>query len=307
VRVFITGGTGFLGQYLRRALEARGDEVIAPGHVACDLTRPDSLGGFDEPCDQIWHLAAWTQAGDFCVTHPGEQWVINQQINTNVVAWWQRAQPQATLIAIGTSCSYEPGQPLVEDRYLLGQPAPELLAYAMTKRMLLVGLRAVAQQYGLQYLYLVPNTLFGPGYHTDARQQHFIFDLIRKIAHAARTGEAAELWGDGHQSRELVYVHDFVSAALLLSATTVNDIINIGSGQEHTIRDYAARLCRLLDCDPMLIQYNSERYTGVRSKCLSIAKLQRALPGVTPTPLDTALAATVADYLRAHAPTEVPA
>jgi GDP-L-fucose synthase len=301
MKVFVTGGTGYLGRHLTRALEARGDDVTAVGRTACDLTHAHGLEAFTERYDQIWHLAAWTQAGDFCVSHPGEQWILNQQINTNVVAWWQRAQPQAKLIAIGTSCSYEPGSALVEDRYLDGYPTPELAAYAMTKRMLLIGLRSVAQQYGLRYLYLVPNTLFGQGYHSDGRQLHFIFDLIRKIAHAARTGEPAELWGDGYQSRELVYVHDFAGTALRLSTIADNDIFNIGSGTEHTIREYAERLCRLLDCDPALVRYNPQRYTGARSKCLSIAKLQQTLGDFVPTPLDTSLAAAVADYTRALA------
>jgi GDP-L-fucose synthase len=197
---------------------------------------------------------------------------------------------------MGTSCSYAPGSPLVESRYLDGAPVPELEAYAMTKRMLLVGLQSVARQYGLRYLYLIPNTLFGPGYHADGRQPHFIFDLIRKISGAAATGEPAELWGDGLQKRELVYVTDFVSAALRLSQTVENDLVNIGTGAEHTIRDYAARVCHLLDCDHSLIHYNEARYTGVRSKCLSIDKLKALLPGFTPTPLDEALAETVADY-----------
>ncbi|HQU43124.1 MAG TPA: NAD-dependent epimerase/dehydratase family protein, partial [Pirellulales bacterium] len=115
MRVLVTGGTGFLGTALCAQLAARGDEVVRLGSKNCDLTGPGSLDAFDgKKYDQIFHLAAWTQAGDFCLSHPGEQWLINQRINTNVLDWWQARQPQAKLIAMGTSCAYPPERPLRE-------------------------------------------------------------------------------------------------------------------------------------------------------------------------------------------------
>lgn len=255
--------------------------------------REESLHRLRESYDEIWHLAAWTQAGDFCVHHPGEQWIINQRINTNVLDWWQSRQPQARLIAIGTSCSYAPASKLTEQNYLVGDPIPELYSYAMTKRMLLVGMQALAVQYGLQYVYLVPSTLYGPGYHTDRRQRHFIFDLINKILRGRSFGEPVELWGDGHQKRELVFVKDFVDAALQLATAAHNDIVNIGSGKEHSIRWYAEKICGLVDYDPAKIVYDTSRYTGVRSKQLSIGKLKSLLPEFEATPIDSALETTV--------------
>ena len=213
--IFVTGGNGFLGTALCTRLKADGHRVFHPGSRQCDLTKAESLTQFDDQCyDMIYHLAAWTQAGDFCLRHPGEQWVLNQQLNTNVLAWWQRSQPQAKLIAMGTSCAYAPGRELSEENYLEGQPIDSLFTYAMTKRMLYVGMRSLSKQFGLRYLCLVPSTLYGPGYHTDGRQMHFIFDLIRKILTAQAGGPPPILWGDGHQKRELVFIDDFVDAML---------------------------------------------------------------------------------------------
>jgi GDP-L-fucose synthase len=293
MKSFVTGASGFLGRHLIPALERSGHQVTGVGSADCDLTLGVCLNAFREPYDQIWHLAAWTQAGDFCLRHPGEQWLINQRINTNVLDWWRLRQPQAKLIAMGTSCSYAPGFDLKEGNYLSGDPVPELYAYAMTKRMLLVGLRALAAQYGVQYLYLIPNTLFGPGYHTDGRQLHFIFDLIQKILRGKLFGEPVRLWGDGHQKRELVYVSDFVDAALQLVGRANNDIVNVGSGVEHSIRWYAEKICTLLDYDPSKITYDTSRYTGVRSKQLSIEKLRQVLPDFQTTPIDSALETTL--------------
>ncbi len=185
--ILVTGATGFMGTGLCSHLELLGHRVVRLGSRNCDLTDRDALRRFDDRCyDQVYHLAAWTQAGDFCLRHPGEQWVVNQQINTNVLTWWSERQPQAKLIAMGTSCAYAPDRELIEDNYLEGQPIDSLFTYAMTKRMLYVGLKALSRQYNLRYLCLVPSTLYGPGYHTDGRQMHFIFDLIKKILRAAR-------------------------------------------------------------------------------------------------------------------------
>ncbi|MFQ5851910.1 MAG: NAD-dependent epimerase/dehydratase family protein, partial [Candidatus Binatia bacterium] len=119
--IIVTGATGFLGTSLCATLEAQGHSVTRLSSQNCDLTRPDSLDRFDrQRYEQIYHLAAWTQAGDFCLYHPAEQWIINQQINTNVLTWWQAHQPQAKLICMGSSCAYDPSYELVEENYLSG-------------------------------------------------------------------------------------------------------------------------------------------------------------------------------------------
>src|SRR5262249_44717321 len=108
--ILITGATGFLGTALSAYLESLGHRVVRLASRPGDLRRPGSFHPFNGTrYDQIYHLAAWTQAGDFCLHHPGEQWLFNQQINTNVLSWWQQHQPQAKLIAMGTSCAYPCG------------------------------------------------------------------------------------------------------------------------------------------------------------------------------------------------------
>jgi GDP-L-fucose synthase len=296
MNLFITGGNGYLGRALTAALERQGGHrIVRPGSAELDLSDAVALGRYPHPrYDRIYHLACWTQAGDFCLRHPGEQWLINQQINTNVLSWWQREQPQAKLVAIGTSCSYSEELPLTEDNYLLGQPTPSLYTYAMTKRMMLVGLQSLAKQFGLRYLHLIPSTLYGPGYHTEGRQLHFIFDLVRKILRGRHHGERVELWGDGHQTRELVYLDDFVRLLLQLDERVENETVNVGAGRDHSIREFARRIAEVVGYDPARIEYDTTRYVGVRSKRLSNEKLRRLLPGARFTPLDEGLRATVA-------------
>ena len=300
MKIFITGASGFLGTTLCRVLKEAGHELTTPSSKECDLSDEKSFAKFsNEKYDRIFHLAAWTQAGDFCLRHPGEQWLINQKMNTNILSWWKDSQPQAKMIAIGTSCCYEPGTPHTEDRFMLGMPTESLFTYAMTKRMLLAGLQALSKQYEMKYLFVIPSTLYGPFYHLDGRQMHFIFDLMRKIVDAKRGGPPAVLWGDGSQIRELVYVDDFVSALLQLDQSKTNESYNIGAGRGHTIKEFATLLCDAIGYDPGLIQYDTNKYVGAVEKVLVTEKVQKALPQWQPTDLKSGLKKTVDWYLSA--------
>jgi len=299
MEVLVTGATGFLGTALCRRLQSASKNVLQLNSKNADLTRQGSLEKVTDgkKFDVIFHLAAWTQAGDFCLYHPGEQWVINQQINTNVLAWWHQFQPQAKLIAMGTSCSYSPELELVESNYMAGQPIDSLYTYAMTKRMLYAGLGALNKQFGLNYLCLVPSTLYGPGYHTDGRQMHFIFDLIRKIIRGKLFDEPVILWGDGHQRRELVYVDDFVDITLKLAQLSNNDLINVGAGEEHSIREFSKLICDHITFDFEKIRFDTSKYVGAKAKCLSVAKLHSHLPTVEMTSLDSGISKTIDWFL----------
>ena len=299
MEIIVTGATGFLGKRLCEMLEDVNHEVTRLSSKNCDLTKPESLNNWnDQKYDQIYHLAAWTQAGDFCLSHPGEQWIINQYINTNVLHWWQQYQPQAKLICMGTSCVYDPALPLVEENYLVGTPIDSLFTYAMTKRMLYVGLVALQKQYGLNYLCIVPSTLYGPGYHTDGRQMHFIFDLIRKIIRGKEYGDPVVLWGDGKQRRELVYIDDFVGITIRLSNMVDNELINVGAGEEMSIRYFAEQISHKVNYDIGALQFDTARYVGARSKCLDIKKLRQLIADLTYTSLDEGLDKTIQWFMK---------
>lgn len=294
MKIIVTGSSGFLGASLCAFLEKQGCELVRLTSRNCDLRQAENLQRFSHSrCDTIVHLAAWTQAGDFCLSHPGEQWIINQQINTNVLAWWKEEQPQAKLVFMGTSCAYAPGSNLVESEFMAGEPIESLYTYAMTKRMLYQGARALHQQFGLRYLCAVPSTLYGSGYHTDGRQMHFIFDLIRKIIRGKVLGEQVVLWGDGYQKREIVLVDDFVRVLWKLMNRFDNDIFNIGAGEEFTIRTFADIICKIVGYPHEDIVYDTTRYVGAKSKCLSVEKLTAALGGYELTPLHEGLRRTV--------------
>jgi GDP-L-fucose synthase len=277
MKVLVTGGAGFLGSHLINKLNKDGIENFAPTRSEIDLTNLASIKSLDINFTHIFHLAAHTQAGDWCLTHPGEQWIINQQINTNMLSWWKEFQPGAKLISIGTSCSYAPGVAMIEENYFTGEPIDSLFTYAMTKRMLLQGQRALSQQFGLNYIHVVPSTLYGPSYHLDGRQMHFIFDLIRKILRGKYFYEEVELWGDGSQRRELIHVEDFISNLMALVNRSANGEFNLGAGVDYSIKDYAEMISRVVNFNADSIKYNESKYVGAKTKLLDITKAKTFL------------------------------
>jgi GDP-L-fucose synthase len=298
MKILITGASGFLGGFLKISLEKLDHQLICLSSKDCDLTESQALNNLQlDEVDQIYHLANWTQAGDFCLYHPGDQWINNQKINTNVLSYWQEKQPQAKLICIGTSCSYDPNYPLIEENYLSGYPIDSLYTYAMTKRMLLVGLNAINRQYGLNYLYVVPSTLYGPYYHLDGRQMHFIFDLIRKILMGKFFQKQVTLWGDGNQKRELIHVEDFVSKLINLNENITNTVVNLGSGDEYSIREFAKEICDITDYDFNKINFDITKYVGAKSKVLSVEKAKKLLNSYHLKPLNIGLKQTIEWFL----------
>lgn len=279
MKVLVTGASGFLGRHLMKRLKEKGYESIGLSSNKNDLTNDGSLAEFQSiKFDVIFHLAAWTQAGDFCLYHPGEQWLINQKINTNVLNFWFSHQKNAKFISMGTSCSYEEGTSLKEDMYLIGSPIPDLFTYAMTKRMLHVGQISLSKQFGMKYLTVVPSTLYGADYHIGGKQMHFIFDLVRKILLFKKYGTPIILWGDGYQERELVHIDDFISNLLTIEPMLENDIINIGAGHGYSIRYFANIISEILGINSDNIQYDTTKYVGAKSKCLDIEKLKKYIP-----------------------------
>jgi GDP-L-fucose synthase len=194
---------------------------------------------------------------------------------------------------MGTSCAYAPNSGLRESEYMDGEPIDSLYTYAMTKRMLYQGARALNSQFGLRYLCAVPSTLYGSGYHTDGRQMHFIFDLIRKIIRGKEFDEPVVLWGDGEQKRELVLVDDFVRILWDLNLRVDNDIFNIGAGEEHSIKVFARSICARVGYPEGKIRYDTTKYVGAKSKCLNVEKVCAKLGNLPLTPLDQGLDGTI--------------
>jgi GDP-L-fucose synthase len=287
--VLMLGGSGFVGRHFKKKFDLFSNiNLISPTSKQLDLRDESKTLDFfsfankflkkekNPSLDLIIHLAAKTKAGDWCLHHKGEQWLDNQRINTNVLNGWRQSFPNTKLIAFGTSCGYPyESSTCEENEYLNGCPEPSLSAYAMTKRMLLVGLQSLNSQYAMNYVHFIPSTLCGTDF--DKNDSHFIFDLIKKIVNAKRGGPVPVLWGNGYQYREIVNIKNAIEMVwnVMFSDDFKNESLNIGSSVCWSIRSYAQMICDIVGYNSNLIVYDESKYVGAYRKKLNIKKAQR--------------------------------
>jgi len=152
-------------------------------------------------------------------------------------------------VAIGTICAYPKYTPVPfkEENLWDGYPEETNAPYGLAKKMLLVQSQSYREQYGYNSIFLLPVNLYGPGDNFDPKSSHVIPALIKKCIEASENGAShIEVWGDGSPTREFLYVED-AAEGILLAAEKYNrsDPVNLGSGNEISIKDLVEMIARL--------------------------------------------------------------
>lgn len=276
--ILITGGTGFLGKNIVPILKSKGAFVKATGtdYDLTDMNLAKKL--FTEmDYDFIIHGAAFQGAGDFTIKYPADQFFKNNLIHTNTLECWKRYQKEARLIGIGSTCSYPGNLPVLsETDYFTGKLHPSVETYGLTKCVMNGGIEAYKKQYKLKGTTVVFATLYGPYDEFDITRSHVVSALVQKFCDAVdKKLDEVEVWGDGTQTRELIYIDDQIEG-LLMSLDYDGELLNIGSGIETSVRDLAETICKLTNFDGRIF-YNTDRFVGVKRKVLNIDKAKREI------------------------------
>jgi GDP-L-fucose synthase len=303
--VIVTGATGFLGRTLVETIRRRfGPDcrVVALGSTEVDLANQVATFDWFErnhrsgECDHIIHLAALYKAGNWPVHHPATQFYVNMAININLLEAWHRFFPRAKLTSILSYCMYPSHSDPHPETELVGtEPEDYLFAYAFTKKAMLIGQRAYRQEHGLTCTSVILPTIYGPG-DSFAENSHVMGALTGKFVRAARTAApTVEVWGDGTQEREFLFVEDAADGIITAAQSSDVDVLNLGVGAACSVGQVALCLKRAAGFRGEIV-FNSNRFIGVKTRVLDVTRTRQVLGWTAPTSIEDGIARTVRWY-----------
>ncbi len=306
-RVTVTGGGGFLGSHVVEALRRRGcEEIFVPRSADYDLTKmADVLRMYADSRPQVViHLAARGGGIGLNRERPADLFYDNIMMGVQVLEQ-ARLHGVEKFVAIGTVCAYPKFTtvPFREEELWLGYPEETNAPYGLAKKMLLVQAQAARQQYGFNAIHLLPVNLYGPRDDFDPGSSHVIPALIRKCLEAVEGDEdAIEVWGSGSASREFLYVED-CAEAIVLAAERYDgaEPVNVGSGQEVTIRDLVDLIVRLSGFRGS-VRWDPSCPDGQPRRRLEVSRAKEAFDFVATTPLEDGMHRTIEWYREARLP-----
>jgi len=303
-RVMVTGGGGFLGQAVVRELTASGaDEVFVPRSADHDLrTRAGVLSALraGRP-DMVIHLAAVVGGIGANREHPGSFFYQNAIMGIQLMEEARLAGVERYL-TVGTVCSYPKFTPVPfrEETLWDGYPEETNAPYGLAKKMLLVQSQAYREEYGFDAVYVIPVNLYGPGDNFDPASSHVIPALIRKIVDAHDRGDpTVPVWGTGSASREFLYVDDAARGVVLAAARLEGpDPVNLGVGQETTIRALVEQICAIVGYQGSL-EWDATKPDGQPRRALDTSRARESFGFTARMSFDDGLRHTI-DWWRAH-------
>jgi GDP-L-fucose synthase len=277
-RIYVAGHAGMVGSAMVRALEARGvANVLVRTSRELDLTRQADVEGFlaDEKPDLV--ILAAARVGGILAnsTYRADFITQNIQIQTNVIhGAWKAGVTR--LLFFSSSCVYPRAcpQPMHEDHLWTGPLEPTNEPYAVAKLAGMSMCRAYNDQHGTRFVSVVPTNLYGPNDNFDPAHSHVMAALIRTFHTARETNApAVTLWGTGEPRRELMYVDDAAEAALVVIDKYIgNEPINVGTGQDHTIRELAHIVKRVVGYAGG-IEFDASKPDGMPRKALDAGRM----------------------------------
>ncbi len=278
-KIYVAGHRGLVGSALCRGLSARGFvNVIARTSSELDLRDAGRVDAFfDAERPQIVLLAAAKVGGIYAnATQPADFILDNIAIASNVIRAALRTGCEQFLF-LGSSCIYprEAPQPMTEQCLLTSPLEPTNAPYAVAKIAGLTMCEAIRRQFGKRYFSVMPTNLYGSGDNYNLKTSHVIPAMIRKF-HEAKLSHQPEvvLWGTGTPRREFLHADDMADACLhLLFETDVCELINIGTGEDMTIREAAEAVAQAVGYTGR-IAFDSSHPDGTPQKLLDISKLR---------------------------------
>lgn len=277
-KIYIAGHRGMVGSAIKRRLEREGyDNIVVRTSKELDLRDQAGVKAFfeSEKPDYVF-LAAAKVGGIYANnTYKAEFIHDNLVIQSNIIhqAYLNGVKKLAFL---GSSCIYPKfaPQPMKEEALLTGELEPTNAPYAIAKIAGIKMCQAYHDQYGSNFISLMPTNLYGPNDNYDLQNAHVLPALIRKFYEAKVEGKPyVEIWGTGSPKREFLHVDDLADAALFLMLNYDSpEIINVGTGEDLTIRELALLIQKCVGYTGEL-RFNTDKPDGTPRKLLDVSKI----------------------------------
>jgi len=301
LRVYIAGHRGLVGSAIWRHLKAKGfTDLVGSSSSQVDLRDRDQTFAFFAAHRPDVVIDAAAKVGGILAnnTYPADFLSDNLRIQVNVM---DAAKDHGVerLLFLGSSCIYPrlADQPIPESSLLTGPLEPTNDAYAIAKIAGILQVQANRRQHGRHWISAMPTNLYGPGDNFDPQDSHLLPGLIGRF-HQAAVSKAAQVvvWGTGTPRRELLHVDDLAEAALFLLESYDDDqTINVGVGEDVTIRELAEIVADVVGFDGELVQ-DPTKPDGTPRKLLDVSRIND-LGWRARTPLREGIASTYAWYL----------
>jgi GDP-L-fucose synthase len=263
------------------------DRLLLRSHAELDLTDAAAVRRFFASERPQYVFMAAAKVGGILANdlYPADFIRENLFIETNVIDACYRSEVDR-LLFLGSSCIYPRlcPQPIKEEYLLTGPLEPTNRPYALAKIAGVEMCWSYNRQYKTRYLAAMPSNLYGPGDNFDPQKSHVLPALIRKVAEAKALGhKQLTVWGTGTPRRELLYNADLAEACIFLmnldeakfsSLLDGVPLINIGTGQDVTIRELAEQVCRALDFQGDLV-FDTTKPDGTPQKLLDVTRIKQ--------------------------------
>ncbi len=277
--IFVAGHRGMVGSAIHGKLREEGfSKVLGRTRQELDLLDRAAVRAFFEKERPSIVVDAAAKVGGILANNeqPVEFLLQNLTIQNNLI---EAAADFGTrkLLFLGSSCIYPKmaPQPIPESALLTGPLEPTNDAYALAKIAGIKLCQSYARQYGKNFISGMPTNLYGPHDNYDLRNSHVLPAFIRKVHEAKQAGaKSITVWGTGTPRREFLHTTDLAEACLfLLGNYDEPDLVNIGCGEDVTIRELAETVCDVLGFDGTL-EFDASKPDGTPRKLLDISKIK---------------------------------
>lgn len=278
-KIYIAGHRGMVGSAIFRKLKSEGfNNIVTKSSSELDLRSQQEVASFFETEKPDYVFLAAAKVGGIVAnnTYRAEFLYDNLMIQNNIIHHSYINEVEK-LLFLGSSCIYPKlaPQPLKEDALLTGLLEPTNEPYAIAKIAGIKMCDAYRDQYGCDFISVMPTNLYGPNDNYDLKNSHVLPALIRKFHEAKLEGkESVEIWGTGSPLREFMHVDDLATACFyLMQNYSESGFVNIGVGKDISIKDLALMIKEIVGFDGELT-FDTTKPDGTPRKLMDVSKLE---------------------------------